>query len=107
MKKLLLTTFVVFLVLGLAGCSSQAKQGKVFSVPVKMSFNDMLDGKANNPVFGDTVTVKTDDGKKYNAKWDAKKLGMPVGLNLTNVSVTIEPTDNPKIWKVTKVLSKK
>jgi translation initiation factor IF-1 len=107
MKRLLLATLVTLVAFGLMGCSgSSSKQGTVVSVPVSFSLNDMMSGSVNEPVFGNTVTVKTDDGKEVTAEWDEKLLGKPVSLDLQDTVVVIEPTDDPKVWKVTKIVSK-
>ena len=106
MKKLLVAGLIIFLILGLTGCSSASKQGKITSVPVSFSMNDLFGGSVQKPVYGNTVNVKTDDGKQVTATWDKKLLGRPVDVKLTGMAVTIEPTDNPKTWKVTKINSK-
>ena len=107
MKRLLLAALVTLVVFGLMGCSgSSSKQGTVVSVPVSFSLNDMTSGSVSDPVFGNTVTVKTDDGKEVTAEWDEKLLGKPVGLDLQDTVVVIEPTADPKVWKVTRIVSK-
>jgi hypothetical protein len=106
MKKLLFAILIILLVFGLAGCSlSRSKQGRVVTVAVSFSLNDMLSGTIDNPVFGNTVTVETDDGTQFNALWDEQLLGRPVSMNLSGVVVIIEPTDDPEMWRVTEIVS--
>jgi hypothetical protein len=62
LKKFIWALVLLLFAFGLASCSSP-KQGKITSVAVSFSLNDMMDGTIDNPVYGKTVTVETDDGK--------------------------------------------
>jgi ACT domain-containing protein len=106
MKRPLLATLVALVAFGLMGCSGPSvKQGTVVDVPVSFSLDDMMDGTINDPVFGNTVVVKTDDGKEITAEWDQTVLGKPVGFDLKDTVVVIELTGDPKVWEVTEIVS--
>jgi hypothetical protein len=103
MKKTLCVVLVTLLVFGLTSCSI-SKQGKVVSVDVSFSLEDMLDGTIDNPVFGNTVTIETDNGKQFVAFWDEQLLGKPISIDLSGVIVEFKPTDGSNKWKVTKII---
>jgi hypothetical protein len=106
MKKLLRAILAIMMVFVLVGCSlSSSKQGEVVSIAVSFSLNDMLAGNIDNPTYGNTVTVETKNGNQYTALWDEQLLGRPISMDLAGVVVEIKPTNDPDMWKVTKIIS--
>ena len=106
MKKALVISLAILLIVGLTACASgRSKQGQVVNVAVSFSLDDMADGTIDHPVFGNTVTVETADGKQYNAVWDEQLLGRPVSMELSGLQVSIVPGDEPDLWKVTEIVS--
>jgi len=52
----------------LCGCTQKNVEGVVISVPMSMSFNEMMSGNVENMTFtGDVVRVKLENGEEVDA----------------------------------------
>ena len=106
MKRTLIAVLAIVCIFSLTGCSP-SKQGKVISVDATIPLSAMLGGdpiRNEDVVFANIVTVETDNGKQYRATWDEQLLEMPVSFDLRGLVVTIERSDDPKLWKVTAIV---
>lgn len=54
--------------LAIAGCTQKNIEGTVISVPMSMSFNELMSGEVSNMTFtGDLVTVRLESGEEVPA----------------------------------------
>ncbi|MDT8402527.1 MAG: hypothetical protein RQ743_12600 [Bacteroidales bacterium] len=69
MKKSYILMIILFTgLLAIAGCAQKNVEGTVISVPMSMSFNEMMSGEVSNMTFtGDLVTVRLESGEEVKA----------------------------------------
>jgi hypothetical protein len=84
----------------LAGCGS-SKTGKLVGVQASMGLNDLLDGVIDKADFAGIVLVELKDGTRVDGIWD-KALGSDF---VGGMELEIQPTKDPKYWKVVKIIS--
>jgi len=70
-----------------------------------------LDWRVERELAGDEdltliniVSVETDDNKILDVLWDEEALGTPIVQSM-GMTVEIKPTDNPDIWRVTRIIT--
>lgn len=67
-KSYFIISIMLTLILAVTGCTQKNVRGTVISVPMSMSFNELVSGEVSNMTFtGDLVTVRLENGEEVQA----------------------------------------
>ena len=106
MKKSYVIMSVLFIGLIIVACCTKKNvEGVVISVPMSVSFNELMSGNVSNMIFtGDVVTVRLHDGEEVEALATNEQMEQAFkGKNKATLEKIKDPEHEGVNWKIIKL----